>query len=144
MNLTPVQALESDILTALIAEDGPLDGAKARLFKSDTPVTPTTPLGAYTTADYTGYADKTITWSALTINDLGGLEIQGVVTEFRPTADTVGNVIYGLVVLTSGGALRLAGRFDNPPLPMNSALDNILPIIIVRANPLGGIVIYAS
>jgi len=106
-----------------------LDALKVHLVKGDITPTPGVPLATYTAAeaDYTGYATEDVTWLDPVINDAGQVELIGTVPEFRPTASTVGNSIYGLFVTdTAGAVLKFAGRFDNPPLPMNGVTDNIL------------------
>lgn len=85
-------------------------------------------------ADYVGYVPPTPTWSAATISDDGEIEYQATAPEFRPTNGVTPNSIYGWYLTnTAENALLFCGRFDGAPLPMVSALDNI--IITLRWRP---------
>lgn len=78
-------------------------------------------------ADYSGYAVEVGAWSVVTISDDGKIEYQCVVGEFRPNASAVANTIYGWYMTKTGtGELIMAGSFDEAPIPMGSALDNLV------------------
>jgi len=106
---------------------GGLNLCTMRLFKAPFTVDRNTLLADLTAieADYTGYAAEAIVWSAPTISDDGQIEYQGVTGEFRPTGTAITNSIYGGFIV-AGGALMWAWEFPNGPLPMGSALDNIV------------------
>lgn len=85
-------------------------------------------------ADFTGYAPAAITWGVPSVADDGTVEVVATAIVFRPTDAVTPNVIYMLYITNAAGdALYYAGVFDNPPLPMNSALDQIT--VIVRFRP---------
>lgn len=136
-----------DLLTAskqaAAGAAGPLNGAKLGLSQTNVNPTPETPITAYEAASFTGYAQKTITWLEPSVADDGTPEIVGTVTEWRPTDAVTPNSIYVLLVLTSGGALYAAGRFDTAPLPMGSALDQIIPTIRIRLTASGPVAVVS-
>lgn len=95
-------------------------------------------------ADYDGYGVEALTWGPATIADSGEIEYQGVTGEFRPTGSVVQNVIYGIYLTdVANTTLLFCARFDDPPLPMGSTLDNI--VVTPRWRPqTGGIVSVVS
>lgn len=137
------QLFDLDVLTDITA--GFLDGALIYLYKSDTPATKNVVLGDLTTANFTGAAGKAITWGAPTVNDLGDVEMVGTVAAaFKPTDAVTPNDIYGAYIRLAGPADLVAiARFENAPLPMNSALDQLLPVIRVRLTQSGVIVVIS-
>lgn len=136
MDLTNTQALELAVALGATGTDGTLDGAQVRLFVNDVQPVRGSVVGDFTETNYTGHADEDITWLAPTVADDGHVEVIGTVGEFRPTDGVTPNVVYGAVILDSGGAVMMGGRFDDAPLPMNSALDNI--VLTVRFRPFDG------
>lgn len=147
MNLIPSPDFTQGQLADLIATGRTLTGAKVDLYQTDIPFSPFPPLATFTAAvaTYTGYAQGTIVWSAVSQADDGSYEIVGTCPEFRPTAPVaVGNSIYGLYVSNAGGTkVLLAARFDNPPLPMADALHYIDVFLRVRCSE-NGIVTVVS
>jgi len=144
MDLVPVQALNLGIAEAAVDTAAILDGVMVHLYQNDITPTPNRPIGDYTEATYTGYAAEALTWLAPTLNDAGQIEVIGTVGEFRPTASTVQNTIYGLYLTDTAGAVLLeAARFDNAPLPMNSVLDSIITTFR-QIMPAGGTVAVVS
>lgn len=137
MDQSIVQGIQLAMLAAFKEEDGLLDGAMLRLFKSDSNPTELTVIGDLTAADFSGYAAEAITWNDPSISASGIAEMVGVAGEFRPTADTIQNEIYGAYVTTSGGALFSAGRLDDAPEPMGSVDNSMLLTLRVRLSPLG-------
>jgi len=133
-------AVLADVVTAVTGE---LTGAEVELFQNDILPTPETPLGDYTLATYDGYAAQAVTWLAPSVADDGSVELVGTVPEWRPTGSVTPNVIYGMLLLTAGGALRAALRFDDAPIPMGSTLDSLITTIRFRA-PCGGTVAVVS
>jgi len=141
MNMVSNQAYHLDLLADAIA--GSLVGAKLALYQNNIDPTPETPIGDYTAATFTGYAQKAITWLAPSIADDGTPEVVGTTTEWRPTDAVTPNSIYGLLLVTAGGALYQAGKFDNDPLPMGSNLDSLLVTFRVRLAPTGLVVLIS-
>jgi hypothetical protein len=74
-----------------------------------------------------------VTWSAPTIGTDGLVELLGVIDEWRPTGDTTPNSIYGLYLVDGNDSLAAVGRFDDPPVAMESALNKIE--VVVRFQP---------
>lgn len=134
------QALGLEALAALVGTGDYLDGAELSLFQNDIDPTPTTPIGDYDVADYTGYGDEAVTWLAPAITDGGIAEVVGTAGEFRPTGTTVGNSVYGCLLKTAGGALVGACKFADGPYPMTNALDQILLTVRLRYSATGLIV----
>jgi hypothetical protein len=113
MDLVSNKTTDLAILTELTAADGVFDGAKIALYQNDVTPTPLTVIGGLTEATYTGYAQKAIVWAAPSDTAGGTAEVIGTIAAaFRPTATTTGNVIYGLMIVTAGGALLLSARLD--------------------------------
>lgn len=78
-------------------------------------------------ADYSGYAVEVGAWSVVTISDDGKIEYQCIVPEFRPNATTITNNIFGWYMTKTGtGELLMAGSFEEAPIPMGSALNNLI------------------
>jgi len=134
----PVVWNQASVLAALAdVVAGDLAGAKLGLYQNNLDPTPETPIGDYTAATFTGYAQKAITWLAPSVADDGTPEVVGIVTEWRPTDGVTPNSIYGLILVETGGALRAATKFDGAPLGMSSALDSLLPTFRLRLTPAG-------
>lgn len=119
-------------LLALTDTDGLLDGALVRLFINDVQPVVTSVVGDFTAATYTGHADKEITWLAPSISDDGIPEVIGTVPEFRPTDSVLPNTVFGALLLDAGHIMMEGGRFEEGPLPMESALDAILITVRLR------------
>jgi len=126
------QGLFVDAATVTVGVGGPLNGALLELYQNDITPTPTTPIGDFTVADYDGYAAEALSWLAVSVNDAGQVEVQGIIGEFRPTGSTTPNTIYGWFLTESGGALIDSGRFEGAPISMADALNNILCTYIYR------------
>lgn len=106
---------------------------------------PTTPIGSYTLADYTGYAPGDITPQDPSVSDNGTPEIVYPLTPFRPTGSTVGNLIFCALLIADGGALLGACRLDTDSgIPMQSALDVLQLTLRVRLSPDGSIVVQIT
>jgi hypothetical protein len=107
---------------------GSLTGAKVKLLKETVELSPTVLLADLVAAeaDYTGYAEAAVTWSAVTRGDDGVIEFLGTVPEFRPTGTVLTNAIFGLFVVDALEAVvYMVAAFEGGPLPMESALDSI-------------------
>lgn len=77
-------------------------------------------------ADYDGYADGVVTWSAATKSDDNKLEYQGTTTEFRPTGAVANNNIGSIAVYnTAKTKVYFVANIEGPGMPMRNTLDNI-------------------
>lgn len=120
------QGLEIDVATDATA--GSLLGALACLTKSPLTINRDTTKAALDAikADYTGYAEKVITWQAPSRADDGTIECIGTMAAFRPTDAVAPNDCWALYIHeTAAGPLLWACQFPGAPLPMQSALDEI-------------------
>jgi hypothetical protein len=75
-------------------------------------------------ADFTGYASEAVVWSANSVDDLGRVELLGVVGEFRPTGTTITNEISYAWVENGAGDKICAWQVEDGPVQMASALDS--------------------
>lgn len=137
MEMTVVNGIQTAMLAAFKAAEGLLDGAELALYQNDLSPTAVTVIGDIDEADFSGYAREAITWGDPSISEDGHIEMIGVAGEFRPTASTVQNDIYGGYILTDGGALFAAGRIDDAPEHMGSTSNVMLLTVRVRLDPLG-------
>lgn len=141
MEFVSNDTFESAILSALIAEDGLLDGAQVALFQNEVVATRSRPIGQYDVATYTGYTVEDVTWLGLRKADDGSMELVGTVPEFKPTDVTVGNTIYGALLLDSDGDLVAAGNLE-VAAEMRAVTDSILITVRVRLTASGlGVVV---
>lgn len=121
--------------TVHVAAVGYLDLCVVSLTKAQVALSPTTPLATLQAAeaDYTGYAAGVITWQTPTTADDQTVEVVGTVPVFRPTDAVAPNNVWDVFITNAGGTLLFfLGQFDNAPLPMVSALDQILLTIRYR------------
>lgn len=123
-----------DINTAVT---GTLVGATVGLFQNNIVPNAATVFADLVEADYTGYGTEAVTWLAVDISDDGFYEITGTVGEFRPTDAVTPNSVFGFYLTGVGGIFLGAGRFDNPPIPMEDAFDHIIPTPRIRVSPSG-------
>jgi hypothetical protein len=115
---------------------GALLAAKIDLFANNTVFNPlTTVLADMVVANYTGYAQGTLTWDVASVADEGETEAHSNRITWRPTDAVTPNQIYGYY-LTLAGALLGGGNFDGGPLSMMSALDAILTTVVFRPGSL--------
>jgi hypothetical protein len=117
---------------------GAFDGLIVDLYQDDITPTRTTPLSTYTAAiaDYDGYGSASVTWGLPSRADDGTIEVLGTVAEFRPSGSDTPNTIFGLYTTLGDGSLGFAARFDNAPVPMNDALNQIT--VTLRYRPSNG------
>lgn len=127
---TNVEALA--VLGALTGAGGLLDDAELFLFVNDIQPQQTSVIGDFDPTTYTGHGNEQITWLTPSIADDGTPEVIGTAGEFRPTDDVTPNSVYGVLIVTSGGDLVEAGRFEDAPLPMQSDTDAILITVRLR------------
>jgi hypothetical protein len=102
---------KSRLTTALGAV--PLLAPKMGLFKNNIVPTPSNVLADFTEADFTGYAQQSITWGAVGVDQSGIPVGPGTVT-FTQTAVTVSEIVYGMFIVDSTGAIVGAALFDTP------------------------------
>jgi hypothetical protein len=116
---------------------GYLFEAKLKLINSSSiTLNPSTTWGSVSASigGYDGYADGSLTFGAPSQADAGNIEVVSNLTIFRPTDSTNPQSMWGAVITDLGSSSVLfAAPFDDPPLPMNSALDQIQ--MSIRYNP---------
>jgi hypothetical protein len=85
-------------------------------------------------ATFAGYAQGIVTWGTPSQADDGTYEVVGTMPVWRPSDSVTPNNIYGCYFRETGGGgtINLAARFDNAPLPMDSALRTITVVIRYR------------
>lgn len=126
--LTEFQQATLDRALADTKALSPFVGLKADLCQVDVPINQATLLATLVAgiATYTGYAQGVVTWALPSVSAEGIVEVVGTMTVFRPTDGVTPNVIYVIYFTESvSGALAFAQRFDNAPLSMGSALNQI-------------------
>lgn len=110
--------MRRQILAALKAVGGLLEGAIVRLIKEPIAVGPTTTIAELDAAeaDYTGYVEQAAgAWGTVGTNVLNQAEMTATELEFVPSGTTILNTIYGYYVVDSGGTeLRFFEMFDTP------------------------------
>lgn len=115
-----------------------LDGGEMVLFSNDITPTVNTIIGDLTIANFTGYADVTLTtYSAPYLTADENAAVLAPLAQFNTAAPyTVANSIYGFAIKDVDGALVLAGRFPDAPIEMAGAGDHIAALIeYVWGNP---------
>lgn len=126
-----VQVKCRSILDALIAEDGPLDGAKLGLYKA--PFTPTkfTVLADLTVADFTGYAlSAAITWGTPLNDPDGTAYVPGGQIEFIASGSAIANTIYGAYIVDAAGTGLIAVLpFDSSVGVSGTGQGVVVPLI---------------
>lgn len=131
-------AIDLAILAAVVDAGAAFDGALVALFQNDFTPDRTSIRTDFTNATYSGYAQEAITWLVPSLADDGTPEVIGTVGEFRPNAATVGNVIFGGLIVTAADALLLSYRED-APFPMAATTDSYIPTVRLRLSA-GGLV----
>lgn len=85
-------------------------------------------------ADYDGYADEAIVWSAVSRLDNGKLGYEGVGAQMRPTGSAHPNSIGGFALLNAAKT-KMYMLFNCPiPVPMRDALDAVSPQVNLCAS----------
>lgn len=131
---TYTESILADMLTAVT---GSLVGVVANLFTNDVAVDEDTIAADLTAATYTGNGTEAVTFNAVSESDDGVLEVVGIAGEFRPTDAVIPEMVYGYWLVNGAGVFLGAGRFDDGPLPMESALDSIIITPRLRITPSG-------
>lgn len=122
------------------AAAGKLDLAVVQLNKAGTVLGRNTPIATIDAlvADYSGYADGTITWTGSRKTDDGKLELTGTVPEFVPSGSGVTNMIGSVAIYNAGKTKVYAvANFDGVGLPMNSTLSSIIAAVALRFSDVG-------
>lgn len=110
---------------------GTLNGAICQLYKNDYVPSSTSLLADFQICDFPGYADSAaIIWTPAFLNALEqAVTTSDKVLTFRPTDDTMPQVVFGYVIC-DGGKLNLlfAERFDaSVPLNDKNAAVHLVP-----------------
>jgi hypothetical protein len=85
-------------------------------------------------ADFTGYADKTITvFLAPYIDPAGGVSMQAPTVQFDSSGPAVANMIRGWWLELAGGEIQVVAQFDND-IPI-SDVGNSIPIDVKFNQP---------
>lgn len=103
------------------------ENLKLRLYKSNTTPSESHTESDYTVADFTGYADATLTGSSWTVASSGGVTTaEYPQVTFTSSANSQNQSIYGYyVVQASSGKLVYAERFSDGPYVINNDQDAI-------------------
>lgn len=118
---------------------GVLFPAKLHLGKTPLAINATTPYASLSAqeADFTGYAAAALTWDVPTTAADDTVESISTPVVFRPSDAVVDNSIYNLWVSNTGGTVwYFAGNIPGGPLPMGSALDQM--VVTLRYRPASG------
>jgi hypothetical protein len=126
MDAISTRALRLAQLDGLTGVGKPLAAAQLQLSKSAFTPGPTMIPADFDEADFVGYAaEAALAYGTAFVAGDGTYRIQPPSVNFQATADTTPNVLYGWVVLNTGGtAVLYAGLFDNP-IPINLADDGV-------------------
>jgi hypothetical protein len=118
---------------------GVLYAAKVHLGQSNLAIDPATAYAALSAqeATYTGYTAEALTWDVPTTSADNTVESVSTPIVFRPSDAVVDNAIYNVWISNTGStAWYYAGQVAGGPLPMASALDQI--IVTIRFRPATG------
>jgi len=109
---------------------GPGTAVVVQLFKNDFTPTETSVLADFIEADFSGYAEIAAQeFDPAYLNEAGRAQVTGdTVLTWTQNATTIGNSVYGYMVLTTGGALLYSERFASPQ-PMQLVGDKIQMVI---------------
>jgi hypothetical protein len=104
------------VLDAMVAVGGILNGAKLKLFSNNFTPDHLTLLTDITQADFTGYAEVTLSAWGEAFRDGGSQpKIVHVSVQYTPTGSTVSNTIFGWYLTNAAGTvLLMAKRLDTP------------------------------
>jgi hypothetical protein len=115
---------------------GILNANKVHLGQTNIPITPTTPYATLSAqeAGFGAYAAQSLTWDVPSTAADGTVEVASTPLVFRPSDSSENDSIYNLWVSDSASAVwHLAGAIVNGPLPMGTALDQM--IVTLRFRP---------
>lgn len=104
-----------EILTRALNK-GATGDLKLKLYKSNTTLTEATAIADLTLADFTGYADITLTGASWGITDADPSVASYAQQTFTSSAGSQNQPVYGYVVTNSGGTIALWGEtFSDGP-----------------------------
>jgi hypothetical protein len=107
------------------------DPTDLKLFKNNVTVSPTTVIADLIEADFSGYADISITeasWGGfVTRPDGSAMIMNNTIRTWMPNAATIGNTIYGWYLVSSLGALLMMGN-----LPAPAVMDTVLKYLSIE------------
>ena len=114
-----------EILTRALNK-GATGDVKLKLYKSNTTLSETTAIGDLTIADFTGYADATLSGASWTITDADPSSASYAKQTFTSSAGSQNQAVYGYVVTNSGGTIALWGEtFSDGPYTIVNIGDKI-------------------
>jgi hypothetical protein len=136
-NVFPTAQIQA-ALTALKDADAMLDGALVKLYQNDLNPGPTTVLGDFEVATFTGYTTSSaIAWAGPVNGDDGEPELVGQRLIFTATSGTPTNTIFGYYVIDAGGALLYSERFSTQQ-QVSKAGDSVIFVPRVGLDFLNG------
>jgi hypothetical protein len=91
----------------------PLLAPKMGLFKNNIIPTEVNVLADFIEADFTGYAQQTPVFGSVVLDE-NGVPVAPLSAQFTQTGVVIVNVVYGMFLLDSTGALVGAAAFDAP------------------------------
>lgn len=121
---------------------GILTGALVGLYQTVIDINPSNVVATFTAGecDYNTYAEQALVWADPSVADDGTVEVVAAALIFRPTDAVTPNVTWGMFILdTTAAFLLFAGQFDGAPLPLQSALQQV--ILTVRYRPATGSIV---
>lgn len=99
---------------------------KLVLYKSNTTPAETDTTATYTAADFTGYADASLTGSSYTVTEGAPSDATYAEQTFTSSADQTAQNVYGYIVKqTTSGTIMWAERFTNGPYAIANLNDAI-------------------
>ena len=114
-----------EILTRALNK-GATGDVKLKLYKSNTTLSETTAIADLTIADFTGYADATLSGASWTITDADPSSASYAKQTFTSSAGSQNQAVYGYVVTNSGGTIALWGEtFSDGPYTIVNIGDKI-------------------
>jgi hypothetical protein len=118
---------------ATAIKTGRLDAGTVKLFQNNFTPNKSSLLADFTECDFTGYADVDIAdWNDPYVDDEGSVSIVAPIATFAATGSAVTNLAYGWYYVTTGGALVMGERFDEP---VNfAASGNTLNLVLKRTH----------
>lgn len=105
---------------------------KLKLFKSNTTPAETDTTATYTEADFTGYAEKTLTGASWTVTNADPASGSYAEQTFTSSAGSQNQAVYGYYVVNSAGTVLLwAERFSDGPYTIvnNGDAIKVTPVI---------------
>lgn len=112
------------------------DGAKARLYKSNTTITKSTVLSDLTEADFAGYASITLanaTFASASVSGHVASSLYGTTLTWTRSTTGTAQTVYGMYITNAAGTkIIAAGPFDGGPYTVTNSGDAINETLTVR------------